>query len=77
MAGSNAEQRSRYGLSSFSSIEFCTTSYFTSPYLAQDKGTIENRIGVLKIFFPKKTDFTIISSFEIKKVKKKLNFRPE
>ena len=47
-----------------------TKSYFTRPYTAQDKGTIENRIGVLRRFFPKKTDFTLISAAQIKKVEK-------
>lgn len=56
--------------------EFGTTSYFTRPYSAQDKGTIENRIGVLRMFFPKKTDFSTISRYEIKKIEKKLNSRP-
>jgi len=31
-------------------------TYFTRPYTSQDKGTVENRIGVIRRFFPKKTD---------------------
>lgn len=27
-------------------------TYFTRPYTSQDKGTVENRIGVLRRFFP-------------------------
>jgi Transposase and inactivated derivatives, IS30 family len=32
-------------------------TYFTRSYTSQDKGTIENRNGVIRQFFPKKTDF--------------------
>ncbi len=31
-------------------------AYFTRPYTSQDKGTVENRIGVIRRFYPKKTD---------------------
>ncbi|MBC7654169.1 MAG: hypothetical protein H7098_06785 [Oligoflexus sp.] len=29
-------------------------TYFTGPYTSEDKGTIENRNGVIRRFFPKK-----------------------
>ncbi|MDP2419941.1 IS30 family transposase [Sediminibacterium sp.] len=29
-------------------------TYFTKPYTSQDKGTVENRIGQIRRFFPKK-----------------------
>ncbi len=29
-------------------------TYFTRPYTSYDKGTIENRKGVIRLFFPKK-----------------------
>lgn len=51
-------------------------TYFTRPYTSQDKGTIENRNGVIRQFFPKKTDFNIIAATEIKRVEKELNNRP-
>jgi len=31
-------------------------TYFTRPYTSQDKGTVENRIGVIRRFLPKKTE---------------------
>ena len=34
--------------------ELKTKSFFTHPYTSQEKGTVENRIGVLRRFFPKK-----------------------
>ena len=34
-------------------------TYFTRPYTSQDKGTVENRIGVIRRFFPKKNRLEI------------------
>ena len=51
-------------------------TYFTRPYTSQDKGTIENRNGVIRMFFPKKTDFNLIDEKEIKRVEKEINNRP-
>lgn len=50
--------------------------YFTRPYTSQDKGTIENRNGIIRMFFPKKTDFTQVSLGEIKRVENEINNRP-
>jgi transposase, IS30 family len=51
-------------------------TYFTRPYTSQDKGTIENRNGLIRVFFPKKTDFNLISKKAIKEVEKNINNRP-
>jgi len=51
-------------------------SYFTHPYSSQEKGTVENRIGVIRMFYPKKTDFNLISHHEIKRVENSINNRP-
>lgn len=51
-------------------------TYFTRPYTSQDKGTVENRIGVLRRFLPKKTDLSIVSHQRIKKIQVLLNERP-
>jgi transposase, IS30 family len=51
-------------------------TYFTRPYTSQDKGTIENRNGVIRLFFPKKTDFNLIENKEIKRVENEINNRP-
>jgi IS30 family transposase len=53
----------------------CKT-YFTRPYTSQDKGTIENRNGVIRLFFPKKTNFNKIHHSTIKSVENKINNRP-
>jgi transposase, IS30 family len=51
-------------------------TFFTRPYSSQDKGTIENRNGVIRMFFPKKTDFLYIPDSEIKRVEMEMNNRP-
>ena len=51
-------------------------TYFTRPYTSQDKGTVENRIGVIRRFFPKKTDLRYITQREVLLVERKINNRP-
>lgn len=53
-----------------------TKSFFTHPYTSQEKGTMENRIGVLRRFFPKKTDFTLVTAKRVSQVEKIINERP-
>ena len=48
-------------------------TYFTRPYTSQDKGTVENRIGVIRRFFPKKTDLRNVTEKRIKEVEKLLS----
>lgn len=65
-----------FGLHEIVGKELNAKTYFTRPYTSQDKGTIENRNGLIRMFFPKKTDFRTISSREIKRVEKAINNRP-
>jgi IS30 family transposase len=51
-------------------------TYFTRPYTSQDKGTVENRIGVIRRFFLKKTDLTFITDQEVQRVEDNINNRP-
>ena len=37
--------------------EIGVKTYFTRPYASQNKGSIENRNGVIRRYYPKKTDF--------------------
>jgi IS30 family transposase len=39
--------------------ELGVKTYFTRPYTSQDKGSIENRNGVIRRFYPKRTDLLI------------------
>lgn len=51
-------------------------SYFCEPYHSWEKGTVENTIGLVRRFLPKKTDFAIVSSKDIRKIERWLNNRP-
>jgi len=53
-----------------------TESYFCNPYHSWEKGSIENRIGMIRRFFPKKTNWALISQDKLDKVVKKINTRP-
>lgn len=50
--------------------------YFTHPYSSHEKGSVENRIGVLRRYFPKGTDFDKVSWRQIRKAEQRLNQRP-
>lgn len=52
------------------------TSYFCEPYHSWEKGTIENRNGVIRYYFPKGTDFSKVTEEQIKYVQDKINNRP-
>ena len=51
-------------------------SYFCTPNASWEKGTVEYTNGLIRRFFPKKTDFLIISEDEIQLVEFLLNTRP-
>ena len=51
-------------------------TYFTHPFSSQEKGSVENRIGLIRMFFPKKTDFTKVTDEQVKKVENMINNRP-
>ena len=56
--------------------EFNIKTYFTTPYTSQEKGTVENRIGVIRRFFPKKTDLRDVTDEKIRQVELSINNRP-
>jgi IS30 family transposase len=56
--------------------KFNLKTYFTTPYTSQEKGTVENRIGVIRRFFPKKTDLRNVTNEKIKQVELSINNRP-
>jgi IS30 family transposase len=51
-------------------------TYFCNPYHSWEKGGVENGIGLIRRYFPKKTDFSLISDKEIINVEERLNNRP-
>jgi IS30 family transposase len=50
--------------------------YFAHPYSSWERGTNENTNGLIRRFFPKKTDFNEISDTQLKRVEYLLNNRP-
>ena len=53
-----------------------TQSYFCEPYHSWEKGSVENAIGLIKCYLPKKTDFATITKEQIKQIEDLLNNRP-
>jgi transposase, IS30 family len=54
----------------------CIKTYFTRPYTSQDKGSVENRIGVLRRFLPKSTDLSKVSTKQLQYIEDLINNRP-
>ena len=50
--------------------------YFANPYSSWERGTNENGNGLIRRFFPKKTDFNKVSAAQIKAVEDWINHRP-
>ena len=53
-----------------------TKSYFCKPYHSWEKGTVENINGLIRRFFPKRTDFDTITDRKILYVQNWINSRP-
>lgn len=51
-------------------------TYFCDPHAPQQRGTIENTIGLLRQYLTLKTDFDMLTPRSIKKIENKLNHRP-
>ena len=56
--------------------ELKTKVFFADPYSSFQRGTNENTNGLIRQYFPKKTDFKTISIAELKQVQHELNNRP-
>ena len=51
-------------------------TYFCNPYHSWEKGGVENGIGLIRRYLPKKTDFSLISNKYIRSIEERLNNRP-
>jgi len=50
--------------------------YFAHPYAAWERGTNENTNGLLRQYFPKKSDFQAVSNKQLQRAMSRLNCRP-
>jgi IS30 family transposase len=65
----------------FSDHEKCSKKlnvkiYFCDPYSSYQRGTNENRIGILRQYLPKKMDLTSLTNKELEKIEFEINNRP-
>ena len=51
-------------------------TFFAKPYHSWERGTNENTNGLVRQYFPKKTDFAIITQGDVRRVERILNNRP-
>lgn len=51
-------------------------TYFANPYHSWERGTNENTNGLLRQYFPKKSDFSLISENILQEAVNKINSRP-
>jgi len=56
--------------------ELKTQSYFCNPYHSWEKGSVENAIGLVRRFIPKRTNLERIPASEISRIENLLNNRP-
>jgi IS30 family transposase len=52
------------------------TVYFAHPYSSWERGTNENTNGLVRRFYPKKTDFNLLSQKQLDVLQERLNNRP-
>lgn len=50
--------------------------FFCDPYTSSQRGTNENRIGILRQYFPKRTELKKVSDYFIRKAEFEINNRP-
>ena len=56
--------------------ELCADFFFARPYRSWERGLNENTNGLVRQYFPKKTDFNSITQSDVAMVQHRLNTRP-
>lgn len=51
-------------------------TFFADPYCSWQKGSVENTNGLIRQYFPKRTDFTQVTDDQLQEVEDRLNHRP-
>jgi len=51
-------------------------TYFCAAFHSWEKGTVENIIGMIRRYLPKKTDFAKVTNATLKWIERRLNNRP-
>ena len=54
-----------------------TKSYFCAPYHSWEKGTVENRISLIRHWVPKKTDIGLLSEKDVKRIEESIPYLVE
>jgi len=54
-----------------------TKSYFCEPFHSWERASLENAVGIIRRFFPKKTDFALVTKEQVKRVENLINTRPK
>ena len=57
-------------------ISLGALSYFAKPYHSWERGLNEHTNGLFRQYFPKGSDFSILSDSDVQRVEDKLNSRP-
>ena len=57
-------------------LKLGTRSFFCRPYHSWEKGSVEQVIGLIRRYLPKKTDLTKITRKELNRIESLLNHRP-
>lgn len=55
---------------------FGIKTYFCQPYHSWEKGTVENTIGLVRQYIPKKTDLSLVHQADLDAIAYELNTRP-
>jgi transposase, IS30 family len=56
--------------------ELDTATFFARPYHSWERGANENTNGLIRQYFPKKTDFSTVTDEQVENVERLLNSRP-